>query len=80
MAGEPQGRMFEVMYWGLSHGYAIDRTAGRAFFGSPGPKGWTWEPDPALAPRVARLIAIYRDKADPVVIEVPARITDPLPH
>ncbi len=78
--GEPEGKLFEVIYWGLSHGYALDRATGRAWFGSPGPQGWAWEPIPAMAPQVARLIAIHRDKADPEVVAVPARITDPLPN
>jgi len=76
--GESAGKMFEVIYWGVSHGYALDRSAGKAWFGSPGPQGWAWEPMPAAAAGVARLIAIYRDKADPQVVLVPARITDPL--
>ncbi len=78
--GEPEGKMFEVIYWGVSHGYALDRTAGRAYFGSPGPQGWAWEPIPEQAAQVVRLIAIYRDKGDPVAVAVPARITDPLPN
>ncbi len=78
--GETENRMLEVIYWGVSHGYALDRTAGKAYFGSPGAKGWAWEPIPAMAAQIGRLITIYRDKGDPVAVEVPARITDPLPN
>ncbi len=72
--GETEGRMREVIYWGISHGYALDRAAARAYWGHPGPRGWTWEYDPALAPAVAQLIAIHRDKADPRNVAIPVQI------
>jgi len=72
--GEPGPRSFEVIYWGLSHGYALDRTAKRVWLGSPEPKGWQWEPHPEAAPRVIELIAVYKDKAEPEFIPVPARL------
>jgi Skp family chaperone for outer membrane proteins len=78
--GEPEGRMVEAIYWGVSHAYALDRTAGRAYFGSPGPRGWAWEPDPALVRPVTQLIAIYRDKADPETVAVPVRLSAARPN
>jgi Protein of unknown function (DUF3450) len=72
--GEAGPRMLEVIYWGLSHGYALDPGAGRAWYGSPGPSGWTWEPLPGSASAVARLVAIYRGAAEPGFVEVAARI------
>ncbi len=69
------GRVLEVLYWGLSHGYALDRIGRTAYLGSPGPKGWAWEPRPEMAGAVAHLIAIYQDKEEPRFIEVPARVT-----
>ena len=68
---EGQARQMEVIYWGLSHGYALDRVAGKVWLGSPGPAGWQWEPIPEAADRVAKLIAIYRGKGEPEFIEVP---------
>jgi hypothetical protein len=67
-------RSLNVIYWGLSHGYALDSAAGMAWYGSPGPKGWQWEPRPDAARSVARLVAIYNDKADPDFVSVPARL------
>src|SRR5580658_3393246 len=70
-------KSLDVMYWGLSHGYALDGAAGLAWYGSPGPKGWQWEPMPGSAPSVARMVAIYNDKADPDFVSVPARLDQP---
>ncbi|HVT73738.1 MAG TPA: DUF3450 family protein [Lacunisphaera sp.] len=74
LPGDPEARALEVIYWGLSHGYALDRAAGRAWLGSPGPQGWQWELRPEAAPAVAQLIAIANDKAEPEFVNVPARL------
>jgi hypothetical protein len=78
--GEDGPRSLEVIYWGLSQGYALDRKAGKAWYGSPGPKGWKWEPLPAAAGQVAKLIGIYNDKADPDFVAVPATLGQPFPE
>ena len=80
LPGQEGARLVEVMYWGASHAYALDRAAGKAYFGSPGPQNWTWEPVPAAAKAVADLIAVYRDKADPHFIEVPAHFSNASPN
>jgi hypothetical protein len=67
-------KSLEVIYWGLSHAYALDRGAGKAWYGSPGPKGWQWEPLPDEARAVGELIAIYNDKADPAFVSLPATL------
>jgi len=72
--GEPGPRSFEVVYWGLSHGYALDRTAKKVWLGSPGPKGWQWESHPEATPKVIELIAVCKDKAEPEFVPVPARL------
>jgi len=73
--GEAAPKSLEVIYWGLSHGYALDRAAGKAWLGSPGPQGWQWEARPEAARDVARLIAIAADKADPDFVMVPAKLS-----
>ncbi len=80
LPGETGRRMLEVIYWGASHAYALDRAGGKSYFGSPGAQGWTWEPAPGADKSTAQLIAIYRDKADPQFIEVPAHISDVQPN
>lgn len=73
-AGEADRRLLEVVYWGLGQAYALDRARHLAYLGLPGPDGWVWEPQPDAADAVDRLTAIYRDKADPAFVEVPARV------
>lgn len=72
--GESAPKSLEVIYWGLSHGYALDRAAGKAWLGSPGPAGWAWEPRPEALKDVVRLLAIATDKADPDFVLVPAKL------
>ena len=63
-----------MIYWGLSHGYALDRIAGKAWLGSPGADRWEWQPRPEAAKAVAQLIAANSDKADPAFISVPLQL------
>ena len=74
LPGETAARSLEVIYWGLSHGYALDRTAGRAWLGAPGPQGWQWEARPDATKSVAELIAIADDKIEPEFVSVPAQL------
>jgi hypothetical protein len=75
--GLDESRLVEVLYWGLSHAYALDRAANRGFLGTPNEAGWAWTEKSGLADSVASLIAVYRDEAQPDFIEMPARITAP---
>ncbi len=77
LPGESAPKALEVIYWGLSHGYALDRPAGKAWVGSPGSQGWQWEARPEAAGDIARLIAMANDKADPAFVVVPARLAHP---
>lgn len=72
LEGEPSAKSYAVIYWGLSHGYALDRTARRAWLGSPGPNGWRWEARPEAYERVTELFAVAADQADPTFVPVPA--------
>jgi len=76
--GEPGLKSLEVIYWGLSYGYALDQKAGRAWYGSPGPNGWQWEPLADAGHAVGELIAIYNARADPEFVAVPAKLGQPL--
>lgn len=78
LAGEPSPKALEVLYWGLSHGYALDRAANRVWIGSPNAQGWQWEVLEGAAPAVAELMAIRLDQADPALIAVPARLKAPV--
>jgi len=72
--GEGGAKSLEVIYVGLSYGYALDRRAAKAWRGSPGPQGWAWEARHEAAAAVGELIAIFNDKEDPHLVSVPARI------
>lgn len=74
LPGETGAKSVEVIYWGLSHGYALDRAAGKAWLGAPGAERWEWTPLDGAAPAVAELMAIRRDEADPRLVTVPARL------
>ena len=71
---EKTPQLLEVIYWGLSHGYALDRAKGRAWYGTSGSAGWQWEPMNDGVKPVGALIAIYHSKGEPVFTEVPARL------
>jgi Protein of unknown function (DUF3450) len=77
--GEPPEKSLEVIYWGLSHGYAVDRAARKAWLGSPGPTGWQWEAKPEVFDGAAMLIDIAHDKADPAYVSMPAAVARSLP-
>jgi hypothetical protein len=77
--GAAPAKSLEVIYWGLSHGYAVDRTARKAWVGAPRNGSWRWEPTPDSFENVARLIAVANDKADPDFVLVPATVTRVFP-
>lgn len=79
LGGASSAKSFEAIYWGLSHGYAVDRTARKVWLGSPNNGGWKWEPKPEAFENVARLIAVATDKADPDFVIVPANISRSFP-
>ncbi len=74
LQGEPGPKAVDVIYWGLSHGYALDRAGGKVWLGTPGPERWQWEPLPDAAATVAELMAIRLDQADPRLVSIPARL------
>jgi len=80
LEGESGAKSLDVIYWGLSHGYAIDRSTRKAWLGRPGAGGWRWEPAPDAYARVAHLLDIARDRADPAFVVVPAQVTQALPE
>ncbi len=71
--GVPQ--IYEVIYWGLSRGYALDRKSTKGWVGAPTSQGWRWETvELPAVPRIETLIAAYNDKAEPALAELPARV------
>lgn len=74
LPGEPGPKSVDVIYWGLSHGYALDRAGAKTWLGTPGSDGWRWEPLADAAPAVTALLSIRRDESDPRLVNVPARL------
>ena len=72
--GEPTPLSVDVIYWGLSHGYALDRVNHRAWMGSPGGGRWRWESLEGATDAVAKLMAVRLDDATPELVTVPARV------
>lgn len=76
-ASNGERRLMEVVYWGLSHGYALDRSGNEAYLGGPTESAWAWTTLPDMAPQVARLINASRDKAEPAFVILPAQAIHP---
>ncbi len=70
--GEPKPKLLQTVYWGLSHGYAYDKTARKAWFGAPGPDGWQWTACNESESAIRELIASFDEKAEPHYVPVPA--------
>jgi Protein of unknown function (DUF3450) len=76
-AANGEKRLMEVVYWGLSHGYALDRSGNEAYLWAPTESAWAWTTLPDMAPQVARLINASLDKAEPEFVILPAQSTHP---
>jgi hypothetical protein len=76
-AANGEKRLMEVVYWGLSHGYALDRSGNEAYLGAPAESSWAWTALPGMAPQVARLINASLDKAEPEFVVLPAQAIPP---
>jgi hypothetical protein len=70
--GEAAPKLLQTVYWGLSHGYAYDKTARKAWLGSPGPEGWKWTSCPEGESAIREMIATFDEKAEPKFVAVPA--------
>jgi hypothetical protein len=76
--GEAKPKLMQTIYWGLSHGYAYDKTAHRAWFGAPGPDGWQWTACNESESAIRELIASFDEKAEPKYVPVPASAGRPI--
>lgn len=74
LEGESAPKSVQVIYWGLSHGYALEPSTRKAWRGAPGPTGWKWQAEPEAFASIGMLIAIAGDRADPEFVTVPAAV------
>lgn len=64
----------ETVYVGLGAAYFVNDAGDFAGMGGPGPQGWEWTVEPALAPSVREVIRIYRNERPARFVALPARI------
>lgn len=69
--GTEDQRMLEVIYWGLSHAYALDRSRNQAYLGTTSETGWKWQEASGMAAAVDAVIRIQGGKLDPRLVELP---------
>ena len=62
-----------VVYVGLGQAYFVS-AKGEAGVGRPGPDGWLWEADPAIAPAVAQVVEILLAKSKPKLVPLPVSL------
>lgn len=73
---EGNDRFFEVLYWGLSHAYALDRQNQISYIGAPGENGWQWNRDDSVVDSTIELIAIFKGEVDPAFVKTPVKIVE----
>lgn len=73
-SGAAEEKLIEVVYWGLSCAYGLDRASGRAYVGRPGVRQWEWEERAGIGHAVAAVLAQARDQADPAFVELPVEL------
>ncbi len=55
-----------TLYWGLGQAFFVDASGNAAGVGRPGPDGWVFQNDPALAGDAKRLLDIYEGNVDAI--------------
>ena len=67
----------ETLYFGLAQAYWVDGNGSAGGTGHPGPDGWVWQRDDALAPQISTLIAMYRNTASSFnYVSLPVQVAD----
>lgn len=70
------GRKAEVktLYVGLGQGYFVNEAGDIGGLGVPGPAGWQWRTDPAIAKKAIEVIEVMKKSVSPKLVELPATI------
>lgn len=64
----------ETVYAGLGAAYFVNQTGEFAGLGKPGPKGWEWTIQPAVAEKVRDVIRIYRGERTAHFVLLPVTV------
>jgi cytochrome c556 len=72
----PAGAEVQVrtIYFGLGQAWFVDKAGEYAGTGVPGPNGWEWTAQNALAGKVARAIAVYENAAPAEFVPLPVTL------
>lgn len=76
--GEAKPKLLQTVYWGLSHGYAYDKAARKAWIGTPGPEGWQWTESNESEGAIRTLFGSFDESAEPTYVAVPASAGRPI--
>jgi hypothetical protein len=73
LLADPSGekREMDVLFVGLSHGYAVYPLQELGGIGRPGAAGWTWQWQADAAPAIRRALAIYRKERPAEFVQLP---------
>lgn len=66
VAGSEQEVQVRTLYWGLGQAIYVDAQGETAGIGRPGPDGWIFRDEPALADQAERLLDIYEGNVDAI--------------
>ncbi len=66
-----EDREIEILYLGLTQAWYVDQTGKYSGYGVPGPEGWIWTEEPALATSIRQAIAIQSRQATPAFVTLP---------
>ncbi len=73
--GDGPKMQVRTLYWGLGQAIYVDAKGRTAGIGRPGPDGWVFEDDPALASQAQLLLDIYEGNVDVIdFVGLPVRI------
>ncbi len=72
--GSASTKETDTLYFGLAYAVYSDAEGTSAGYGTPGPKGWVWEPAPEAAQEIKELIAVYKNETPAKYISIPVTI------
>jgi septal ring factor EnvC (AmiA/AmiB activator) len=64
----------ETLYVGLGAAYFVNDAGDFAGVGAPGANGWTWTPNPEIAPAMKTAVKVYRSEQAPAFVKLPVTI------
>lgn len=63
-----------TLYLGLAQAYYTDKSGKLAGVGVPSADGWKWSEEPALAPAITKVIAIYENEQPVSFVTLPVKV------